>query len=266
MTRFAGSLRFLAGLVFFVTVTTATPSRADTMDDIFATGLSALDAGRYEEAEEAFRTMVGKYQSRAPGVLVNLGVAELGAGRPGWAIVAFHQAIKFAPDSDFAQTAKVNLERVRAILNDRQGRADQVEAFVFGPYSDVWTVLFGWVDPGISLWIFLGLWTVFFVLLGLRKLDLLKMTWALTVIIAVGLGLTLSGGVTYASHLANDIDIGVIVTDGAPLLAEISDMEPEMTLPEGLEVRIVETRGEWLKARLTSSFEGWLSRKFVGTP
>ncbi|NOZ02049.1 MAG: hypothetical protein GXP54_09200 [Deltaproteobacteria bacterium] len=176
--------------------------------------------------------------------------------------------MKTAPHSSAADTAQVNAERVRAALNRKQGEDPQKEGFIFGRYHDAWIATLGWLSPLPAAIVFLSFWTVLFVSLGLLRLlghtpRTRPLRWlAVAALIATLLtGLAAFGAARVASYR-----IGVVVKDQAGLLDDVASAEPSMNLPEGLEVRVLDSRGGFTRVRLSSGREGFVSDRSIGIP
>lgn len=242
------------------------PAPAQTLAERFQGGVAAFQAGRFDDAAAAFSELVVRFGVQAPEAWLNLGAAQFEAGRPGPAILALHRTIRLAPDGSLAETARVNLARIRAALNEREGQAGT--GFVFGAHADAWTALLGWVDARVALALFLGCWTLFFVALGVWRLGVLPgrgrvLAW---VVAALGLALAVTGTAAYGSHRVDTYQIGVVMTDQAALRDDVASTRATLRLPEGLELRVVALRGAWAQVRLSSGSGGWMSRDDIGVP
>lgn len=264
MTRIRTAGTVGAGVVLALVVTAA-PSRAETLEDWFRAGTAAFEAGRFDEAVRAFRDLRERYRVASPDLLVNLGAAEFMAGRPGAALLRFHEAILAGPASRAADTARVNAERVRTALNERRGGGGP--GYVFGPYHDAWTALFGWMPPRGTLVAFLVSWTLLFVsLAGWRILASRARRVLAGVAIAAFAGSVLTGVSAYGAARVTSYEVAVVLEDGAPLYDRADSIEPRMALPEALEARVVERRGALVRLRLSSGQEGWVHGRSLGIP
>lgn len=237
---------------------------ADTLADRFRLGVEAFDAGRYDEAVRVFTDLRERYHVASPDLLVNLGAAEFMAGRPGLALLRFHEAIRTAPGSGAADTARVNLGRVRTALNERRG--DGGTGYVFGAYHDAWTALFGWMSAREALIAFLVLWSLLFFSLAGRRLIGSRVRVLTGVAVAALAGTILTGLSAYGASRVASYEIGVVLEDGTPLYDRMDAIEPRMTLPEALEARVVERRGALVRVRLSSGQEGYVPERSFGVP
>ncbi len=253
----------LAG--FVATFLASLPVCAETLRDRYQAGAEAFEAGRYDEAARIFRDLRERYRVLSPDLLVNLGAAEYMAGRPGLALLHFHEAMRAAPGTRAAETARVNAERVRAALNDRGGVAGT--GYVFGPYHDAWTALFAWLPPRGTLLVFLLFWSILFLSLTAWRVLRSRAPRLLGGLVLIGLaGAMVSGVFAYGAARAASYEIAVVIEDGAPLYDRADALEPRMTLPEALEARVVERRGTLIRLRLSSGEEGWVPDRMLGIP
>lgn len=244
------------------------PAAAGTVPERFAEGVAAFRAGRFDDAVEAFRDLAVRYRVDSPDVALNLGAAEFEAGHPGPAIASFHRALRLDPDGPAAETARVNLARARAALSARAGAPGTGSAFVFGAYTDAWTTLAGWASPGVALGIFLAAWTLFFGALAAARLvtGLRARSWLGPAAVALGILTAASGILAWGSARVASYRVGVVQQDGAALLDDVTAAEGSLALPEGLEVRVLESRGGWNRVRLSSGSEGWLPDRALDIP
>ncbi len=261
--------RVLAMLVVLAGISVLAPSphaSAETLQDLFASGVSAFREGRFEEAARVFEQMHGRYEVWSPDLLVNLGAAQFRAGMSGKAIVYLHRAIRVAPDSAAAELAAVNLDRIRASLNQNEDGGGQ--NFVFGAYHDVWTALFGEWSATPVLLAFIGSWALLFTALGLWRLSR-GSSWrgrmaAAAIVLTV---LTILAGIAaYGTGRVADYRIAVVTATQAGLYDSVTDLEPAMILPEAVEARVIETRGNFVRVRLASGREGYIQDKVIGIP
>ena len=258
---------FLTGLVLAACVAGACPAAAATLQETFHQGVEAFQAGRFDEAVDLFRTLHDRFDVRSPDVLVDLGAAEFQAGRPGVALLHFHEAALAAPGSPAGETARVNIERVRAALNQRQGQTAR-GGFVFGPVSDAWTAMYGWAAPRWALATFLVLWCGLFVGLSAWRLARpgrgRQILWG--VCVAAAVLAAVSGTVAYGSQRVASYRVGVLLGDNTALYDTLDSVDKALVLPEGLEVRVAEVRGGFARVRLSSGREGYIAEGAVGIP
>jgi hypothetical protein len=242
------------------------PATPATLKETFDAGVAAFRAGRYDEAAGAFSTLAERYGSTSPDVLANLGASEFLAGRPGRAILHLHRAAA-ARGTPAADLAAVSLERIRASLNQRQGEGARKGGFVFGRVSDAWTALFSWADPAWAGAAFLAAWAALFLVLAAWRLAAAAARAPLrSVAIALAVAAAASGTLAYGSHRVASYRVGVVLADGAGLYDALGSVEKALSLPEGLEVRVLDVRGGFVHVRLSSGRDGWVPEDALGIP
>jgi len=124
--------------------------------------------------------------------------------------------------------------------------------------------LFSWLPPQAALIAFLACWASFFVSLAVRRM--LRPESART-LAAIALALTVATGfMAYATSRISGYRTGVVLTESTPLMTSIASTEPSATLPEGLEFRVMERRGAWVRIRLSSGLTGWIPESEAGIP
>lgn len=248
-------------LIFLMTILPAS-ARGETVQQLFDAGVNEYRQGNFDRAAGIFHDLYDKYDVTSTDVLVNLGAAEFSAGRTGAAMTWLLKAVRTAPDTRAGQTASVNLDRIRTLLNERQNEDGGSSVYVFGRYTDLWIALFSWLPADIAVIVFLCCWALFFIVLALRRnlgisLPVISVTLVLMMVTAAG---------AWASSRIAGYRTGVILRDNTPLTTEITSTEASASLPEGLEFRIMEIRGTWVKIRLSSGLVGWIPEDDAGIP
>ncbi len=253
----------MARMIALVALLVAFPVSAavgQTLPERYSDGVTAFNAGDYDLAANTFQELVSKFGVKEPEVWLNLGAASFEAERPGIAVYAFHKAAKLAKNGPIADTANGNLARVRTAMNEGQAET----GFVFGAYFDAWTVLLGWINPKVALVVFLGFWSLFFVGLGLWRYSPSRRKGLAVVIF--GAALIVAGLAAYGGHRVANYRLGVVISDFTPLRDDISSTKALARLPEGLELRVTDTKGAWLEVRLPSGQHGWVEQDRIAIP
>lgn len=237
--------------------------KAETVSQLFDAGVSEYRQGNFDRSAAIFLDLVEKYEVASPDVLANLGSAEFAAGRTGDAMLHLMMAKRLDPDGRAGQTAAVNLDRIRSLLNERQ-EGKTGSAYVFGGFTDPWMALFSWLPPPVALIAFLASWAVFFVALAFRRLLSPERSRTVT---AMALVLTVATGFcAYATSRISGYRTGVVLAESTPLMTSLASTEPSATLPEGMEFRVIERRGAWVRIRLSSGLTGWIPESEAGIP
>jgi len=266
MKGWSGTVVLLVTCVAAWVGLTPAQARAETLSDMFSSGVSAFRAGRFDEAAKTFEQLHGRYEVSSPDLLVNLGAAQFRAGLPGKALVYLHRAVRTAPSTPAADLARVNLERIRASLNQKEESRGQ--GFVFGAYHDVWTALFGGMSVFMTAVLFLLSWAALFGLLGSRRLvrsQRVRRSLSAAAIPLVAMTVIL-GVCAYGTSRVADYRIGVVTATQAGLYDDVSALNPSMILPEAVEGRVIETRGNFMRIRLSSGREGFVQDQVLGIP
>jgi len=241
---------------------------AVTIQENFDRGVGAFEDGRFEEAAGIFNDLCERYHVTSPDLLVNAGAAEFEAGRPGNALYRFHEAMATAPGSGAAEMAEVNAQRVRASLNRQQGENPGEDGFIFGKFHDAWTVMVGWIDSTWAVVTFLATWAMLFVAIGLLRVTT-SPGWKrrLSAIATAAAVLSLLTGIaSYGSVRVSDYRIGIVLAEGTGFYDEVAAIEPSMSLPDGLEVRVLDARGGFTRVCLSSGREGYVPDDSIGIP
>jgi hypothetical protein len=246
----------------------ASPATAATIQENFASGVAAFRAGRYDEAARTFGELRDSYGVRSPDLWVDLAAAEYEAGHPGKALLELHRAGRSAPGTHAAEVAAVGIDRIRAALNQREGKASGRSTFVFGNPGDTWAALFGWADARVAGMAFLAAWALAFLALAgwrlSRRPGVRRVIGACAVALAAAV--VVSGTVAYGSDRAASGRVGVVLADGTALYDGVGQVEKAMTLPEGLEVMVLDVRGGFVRVRLSSGRQGWSPEASIGVP
>ena len=243
----------LAGLLF---VAGLGPAGAETPDEIFDRGNRAYENGRFQEAAEAYRTVV-HYGIEDAQVEYNLGNAEFKLGHLGEAILHYRRALRLDPtDRDVG----ANLVLVESY------RVDEVEAPVPGPVlwardlqnrvgpdrqGIAWIVLF-WMAAALVAWCSArpGGWTA-------------AAGWILSALLVLLVATATSWRVTY--QRLEGQRLAVVLDESVEVLAGPGANNATLfTVHEGLTVEIRTERSNWLQVSLPNGLNGWLRRDRVG--
>lgn len=200
----------------------------------------------FEEAAQGFeraRSLVGE----TPGLWLNLGNAQLQAGRIGPAILSLRSAARLAPaDPRIAAslTHARSLQRDRLVV-EKRGVVDQL--------LDARHAL----SPETRRAGALILNALFWALLGLRLVRQVP----LSLLIASGAAALLAGATLVADVVDDRAAPGaVLLVDDAVLRRGNGDgFDPAIAerLGQGVEMRLLERRPGWYHVRLSDGAEGW---------
>lgn len=244
----------------FLSALPSPPARSQTLEERFEQAVKAFDEGRFDDASKGFVELFEKFKVINATVLLNAGASEFMAQRYGKAMFYLHLAIMLEPSSQSAEIAKVQMERIRAVLNRDVGPK---VGYVFSRYHDAFTALFSWANEGIATKVFAFSFLSTFVLLGLFRAKVLRVPKAVLVVLA---SFTLGAGVVaYGAYRVSSYKIGVVTKD-AHFFEKVNAIEPKMIVYDASEVRVLGRIGDFVNVRLPSGEEGFLPAQTVAVP
>lgn len=248
-------MRLLAGILP-IALAAASPSLAESPEEIFSRGNSAYEAGRFDESAEAYRGVL-RYGVRDARVEYNLGCAAFRTGRLGESVLHFERAARLAPGDPDVRT---NLELVRSrcfdrveepeiaapvrwvrAAQDRLGPDRQAVALLVLLWAAcAWIVARAWRPEG---------WTP-------------AAAWVLAALLA-------AGGVVGASWLSTrsriEAPVAVVLESSIEVRAGPGEHNAVLfTAHEGLGLSIREERSGWLQVSLPNGLNGWVPASAVG--
>jgi tetratricopeptide (TPR) repeat protein len=211
---------------------------------------SAYQAGDYPTAIVLYEQLVAD-GARDGVIYYDLGNAYLHTDDLGQAMLNYRRAQQFIPrDMDLI----TGLARTRTQRIDLQNDERNFIASAAALTANV-----------LSLtefsWLVFGLWTSWFVLLLLRMLNFPWQETLRLLSLAVGL-LLLVGGILLSSrlYLTYREPAAVIIAPTAPVMSGPGNNYLEhFTVHPGTEIRIVETRPDWLRFVLPDGRQGWIT-------
>lgn len=221
----------------------------------FDEGNQQYALGNYRGAVDSYeRALDAGYTSAA--LYHNLGSAHYRRDEIGHAIRYFERARALAPDDP-------EIQHNLAIANGRtQDRFSRLPV-------PVWERWWHAVIRGPGAWGLFGVGIAFWfsaaAMLLYRQFNEARPAWARRLLaICVLLGVSFLAAAFLASIEPQRQQRGVVVTAQVLLRAEPSaTADPELTIHEGLVVRILDDRADWARLRLPNGVEGWVSRSAV---
>ena len=247
----------LAAAALALALALPSPVRGETPEETFSRGNAAFEKGSYEEAAEAYRTVL-RYGIRDGRADYNLGCAAFRLGRLGEAILHFERARRLDPtDPDI----RGNLELARGRCYDRV-EAQEVAA----PIRIVRSLQDG-IGP------------------DRQALALLVLVWLVAGLVAWRSarpgGWNAAAGWALASLLLLLLVVGAswLLTrdrlEGAPLAVVLAPSVEVRAGPgennavlfivhEGLALEIRAERQEWIQVSLPNGLNGWVPGEAVG--
>lgn len=258
-TRMGGAVLRGALMVATLTALTAGAARAETIDEMFERGNQAYFQERYKDALDGWQRVVEDFGVDDPALAYNLGNAAYKLDRLGEAVYWYKRALSLDPPEAVEGDARANLDLVRAALTERYRKEAQGQ-FVFDEsHGAAWSV-FTLLPPAGVQWAFVGAWLALFGLLAARRLRPSRgrvLAWAAGAMALI----TLVTGVFWVGNQAVTARtrLGVVVAKDTELKEGRHPDAAAHAIPEGLEVRIVDTVDpEWTRIELSNGLEGWV--------
>ncbi len=225
------------------------PALAQSDADSLRAANAAYESGDYPLATLLYETVItaGAHDGV---VYFNLGSSYYQSGDSGRALLNYRRAQNFMPrDLDL----NINIARIRAERTDIQGDETALPDSLSAMTSSTLTATeFGWL--------MLALWTLWFVVLLAR---VLRPNWRSIIIVPLlALGIVLIAGIVlFGSRLyvENYRPAAVVVTPIAQVMSGPGDNYLEhFQIHIATELRILETRGEWIRFILPDGQQGWI--------
>ncbi len=251
-------MRSAAPVVALALLLGAAPAaRAETPEEIFARGNAAYEKGRFEEAAEAYRTVI-RYGIRDARVEYNLGNAAFKLGRTGEAILHYLRARRMDPTDpdveanlvlarsrcfDRVETPEVaGVVRLARSLQDRLGPDRQAVA----------CLVLVWLAAGLVAWCSSrpGRWGP-------------AAGW-LSAALALALALGASSWYTTWVRLEGNPQ-AVVLRGSLDVLAGPGENNASLfTVHEGLTLQVRSERQDWIQVSLPNGLNGWVPKDAVG--
>lgn len=234
------------------------PARAESPEETFLRGNRAYDAGRHDEAVQAYEELIERGVID-PRVEFNLGNTEFRRGRIGSAILHFQRARRLAPTDP---EIRANLAFARAAAGDSRESSAALPAPLawirrvvdgVGPARLAWTVLvLAWFAWAVLAW-------------GLAEPGRFRALhgWILAGLVAA---LAVTSTAWYVTHRQLvTMQVAVVLSSQAAVLAGPGENNAQLaTVPEGLELEVWGKRPDWVNVRLPNSVSGWIAEDAVG--
>jgi len=236
---------------------------ADPAAALFDEGNKAYFAGSYAVARDKFASLVESHRLEDAALYHNLGNAHFRLGQYGAAILYYQRGLRLEPPADVADALRRNLDTARRVLQTRY-RAASETALVFADPSGVLWQVTHLVSGNTLAIVFAAVWILFFGLLALRRLRPSFARWGGRLAVFPGLAVVLTG-LVLAGRLASDTDhrVGVVIQGDVTLRDGPHENAQGGQLPEGLEVKMLESVEGWLQVELAGGRRGWVAGEAV---
>lgn len=243
-------------LLIFLLVS-AIPLQAQTVQQLFDKSVRMYKQGKYADSTSLLRPLVEKYHRTDGAILYNLAADEFRMHKHGLAL--FHLLMaEHSSNPQVRSMASVGANRLRRFLTrDQAKQKSAMRRFLFQPFHDFMTTTFSWVGLRIAIWFSLGVWFLGMMFLGLFRMGMArsysgKLAAGLMVLAVIGAGLALG-----KYHVVHNYTFGVLVQD-ANIYKSADSLDPQSHLPEGLEVRVIQTECSMKQIRLSGDTEGFV--------
>jgi tetratricopeptide (TPR) repeat protein len=225
---------------------------ATSPDGLFDQGNGAYEAGRYEEAAEAY-TRVLAYGVRDPRAHYNLANAYFKLGRIGPAILHYERALRLAPgDEDIRD----NLEFARTRIRDR------VEAPPMPYPIAAMRRILDTLPAGLVAGLLLGFYWAGAGALGtlwiVRRPEIRRALGYMA--LAAGVVTLVAAGALLWKTMIFEADHAIVMRDRADVLSgPAEDNTVLFTVHEGTRLEVRNRRGGWIQVSLPNALSGWIA-------
>lgn len=259
-------------VMLLVLVLAPAPAHADAVDDAFARGNAAAEAGDWSTAIEAYEQAASLLPERSAVLSYDLGTAYLHRGDLGRATYHLRRALDWrgGPTAELVESARYNLSIAR-----RRAELQAVSSGAKIDRPETWwdLVVEALRAPGVGWSALVAGWLALGLGLGLRWLrgrrrrrgqppsTVLGAVLIVLASIFVGLGL-LHGLALRADRTAPEaivLEDLVDARDGAGQHRPVT-----FRLQGGARVRVVGKSLGWLRVRLPGGLEGWVREDVIG--
>ncbi|NVB37898.1 SH3 domain-containing protein [Pseudenhygromyxa sp. WMMC2535] len=268
----------LAGLTLAVAVTAAcatlaTPriARADVVDDAYAAGSEAANAGDWASAAEHWQHALELLPGRSAQLDYDLGTAYAELGELGRATYHLERALQpeARPSVELAELTRRNLGVVR---RQAEVAAKADDAQISQPPSWWDLAIAAMAGPALAWLSMIAGWALLLVVLarawarrrpagadpGKERVSSVA-AWTLALILAIGGGLhALSWSAIHQHPEAIVLDMTVELRDGPGAHSPIA-----LRVQGGSRVRVLEERSGWTRVRLPAGLEGWTKSESI---
>jgi tetratricopeptide (TPR) repeat protein len=247
--RFVGGMLVVPGMVLALFFVLTLPGFGADISATFDSANKLYEQGKFTDAVAAYNKLV-QAGTVSPAIYFNLGNAYFKSGQVGRAIAAFREAENLAPrDPD----VRANLQFIRARVQAPSASPTvSWQQWLTTLTVNEWAIL-----SVIILWVWLGLW----VLIQFRpqlKQSLRVVLWC------GGAAIFICGGCTYAAWSSESRKTAIVVAKDAMLHnGPLEEAPATITVHDGAELPVIDTKNDWLQVRVDNQHVGWLKREQV---
>ncbi len=244
-----------------------TPAAADTIRDRFDEANGHYYKKRYAQARDGYQDLIDRYQIRNAVLYYNLGNAHYELKALGRALLNYKRALESEPEESLERRIRDNMDRSVEALIDRHrkdvGRSVTVLDETHGVLYSLFHLISNWW-AGVVLAVF---WVLLFGVLIARRLigspEVRRALRTAALSLAVPMLLAL---ILFVGNIATTraVERGIVVQDNVQMRDGRHPNAPASDVPEGLEVRIIDTMDpNETRIRLSNGKEGWVPAKSV---
>lgn len=249
-------------LLVVVLVLAPLTAEAATIQDLFQDANARYWKGDIDGAQGLYHRIVEDYRVDNAEVYYNLANTYMKQDRLGSAVLYYKRALRCAPSPETEEAVEANLERARTTLVTRHQQRIEQNRMLFDESHGVWYAVFHLLSSSALAILLLAFYVgLALALLGRRLTQRVIARRILKPIIVTLLGLSLVSGGLLAGHVATTREavLGIVIRPDVKLRASRLPDAPTVTLPEGLEVRILGAPEEdALRVQLSNGREGYV--------
>jgi hypothetical protein len=238
------------------------PATGQTPQERFDEANGLLTRGAAPEARAVYESLRSS-GVRDPALEHNLGNAYVRTQALGRAVGAYRRGLSLEPDPRVAEALQRNLDIVRRRLQERYRSGEDGRHFIYADPGGFLYRLTHLYPSSTLTWAAIALWWLLLLLLGLRRLRP-SWTWpgpaSIPVAIVTLVALAMLWGQT---RLDREIALGVVVLPTAALQDGPHPDARGVPVAEGMEVRILESRGGWSQVELAGGRRGWVANTAI---
>ena len=244
-------------LCLFLGLIMSTPVLAQASEPEFEAANALAYQGDYKGAVAAYEAILDAGINDSA-LFMNLGNAQYRLGSYGQAIWSYRRGLNASPDEVLSESLVHNLELARSALQARYRASNDGSQFIY-------TEPVGWLyqlshmtSLDLLLYSFLALWWCLAACLIARRFYR-TLSWS-SFIIPIGVLVILVGGLLVARVSTDQsFTLGVVVADEV-VMREGPDVHARgVDVPEGMEVRLIDSSAGWRKIEIPSGRSGWVT-------
>ena len=243
VSRLAGAA-FSVLLLFVLTIS----AFAADLSASFDSANKLYGQGKFPEAAAAYEQMI-KSGTVSPAIYFNLGNAYFKAGQLGRAIAALREAENLAPrDPD----TRANLQFVRARIQGSTMSPARWQQWFATLTINEWAML-----TAAVLWVWLAL------MVAIQFRPALKQSLR-TLLWCAGAATLVCSGLLFVARSNDSTKTAIVVAQDAVVHNGPLDEAPAgVTVHDGAELSVLDTKDGWLQVRVDAQRVGWLKREQV---